>query len=276
MPGKKVAVLYHGGCVDGFGGAWAAWKRLAKRAEYIPLYDRERPPSGLKGKELYFIDWTFDNPAITRELVKNNKRVVILDHHLQAEKIMRLAQEHVFSKVNSGAVIAWKYFHPHRPVPRLLKLIEDYDTWRLRFRDTAAAVALLDAIPYDFKRWSRLARQLEEPASRRRLLASGKLILAYKNKLVSEMVKRVKAVKFGKYEILALNSPILRNELGNLLAERKPPFSILWWVEGDKLRLSLRAVKPFNLLENVAGAKGHPQAAGLVLPKGTKLPWREL
>src|SRR3989344_3757446 len=34
---KKIAVLYHGGCPDGFGGAYAAWKKFGNMAEYIPL-----------------------------------------------------------------------------------------------------------------------------------------------------------------------------------------------------------------------------------------------
>jgi hypothetical protein len=275
MAAKKIAVLYHGGCSDGFGGAWAAWKKLGKRAEYIPLYDRQKPPSGLKNKELYFIDWTFDEPAITKELAENNEGVVILDHHAQAEKVMRLAQEHVFSKNNSGAVIAWRYFHPRKPAPLLLKYIEDYDIWRFRLKDTAAVNAVIEATPFDFRRWSRLAADFEKPALRKRHIAAGQLLLRYKNALVNDIVSGAKRVRWGKYEILAVNASILRNEAGHLLAKRKPPFSVLWWQEGDKIRISLRAIKPFNLLKNIKGAKGHPQAAGLILPPGSKLPWRE-
>jgi nanoRNase/pAp phosphatase (c-di-AMP/oligoRNAs hydrolase) len=274
--GKKIVVLYHGGCADGFGGAWAAWKKLGKRAEYIPLYDRQKPPSGLKDKRLYFIDWTFDNPAIIQELVKTNERVIILDHHEHVEKIMRLAQEHVFSSVHSGAALAWKYFHPRRRMPLLLKYVEDYDLWKFRFRDTAAVNALIEATPFDFREWSRLASDFEKPESRRRRLAVAGAILQYKNSLVRDMVSGAKTVRFGKYEVLALNAPILRNEAGHILAKRKPPFSVLWWEEGDKIRISLRAVKPFNLLKNIKGAKGHPQAAGFTLPLGSKLPWRDV
>src|SRR3989344_1169898 len=32
---KKIAVLYHKGCTDGFGAAWAAWKKFGARAEYL-------------------------------------------------------------------------------------------------------------------------------------------------------------------------------------------------------------------------------------------------
>lgn len=273
---KKIIVLYHGGCSDGFGGAWAAWKKLGSRAEYIPLYDRQNPPAILKGKEIYFIDWTFDNPAITKELVINNKRVVILDHHAQAEKIMRLAREHVFSKTNSGAVIAWKYFHPWRPVPLLLKYVEDYDIWRFRFPQTAAVNALIETTPFNFREWSRLVSDFEKPKLRRRRLAIAKILLQYKNNLVADMISGAGTVQFGKYKVLALNAPILRNEAGHVLAKKKPPFSILWWEDGNKIRISLRAIRPFNILKNIKGSKGHPQAAGLVLPRGSKLPWRDV
>lgn len=272
----KIAVLYHGGCSDGFGGAWAAWKKLGNHAEYIPLYDRQRPPPGLKGKELYFIDWTFGDPAVTKDLVRNNKRVIILDHHAQAEKIMRLAQEHVFSKENSGAVIAWKYFHPRKRVPLLLKYIEDYDIWKFRLRNTAAVNTLIEATPFDFGAWSRLAADFEKPALRKRHVAAGKLLLRYKTILVNDIVSGAKLVRWGKYEIFAVNAPILRNEAGHILAQKKPPFSVMWWEESNKIRISLRAIKSFNILKNIKGSKGHPQAAGMELPWGSKLPWREV
>ncbi len=268
--------MYHGGCSDGFGGAWAAWNKFGKRAEYIPLYDRQRPPSGLAGRELYFIDWTFDNPVTTKVIVRESEHTVILDHHAQARAAMRLAQEHVFSPQNSGAVIAWKYFHPGEKTPLLLKYVEDYDIWKFRLRDTAAVNALLEATPFDFRAWSHLAADFEKPAGRRRRIAAGKLLLQYKNALVQDIVSGAKKVRWGKYEVLAVNAPILRNETGHLLAKRKPPMSVMWWEEGKKIRISLRAVKPFNILKNIKGSKGHPQAAGLALPRGSKLPWRDI
>ena len=37
MPDKKTVVLYHANCHDGFGGAFAAWKKFGDAADYVPM-----------------------------------------------------------------------------------------------------------------------------------------------------------------------------------------------------------------------------------------------
>src|SRR3989344_9258076 len=61
---KEIAVLYHGGCPDGFGGAYAAWKKFDDTADYIPLKHGKPAPENLDGKELYFIDFCYPQPIM--------------------------------------------------------------------------------------------------------------------------------------------------------------------------------------------------------------------
>ena len=53
---KEIVILYHGGCPDGFGGAYAAWKKFGDAAEYIPVQHDRVVPEGLAGRKLFFID----------------------------------------------------------------------------------------------------------------------------------------------------------------------------------------------------------------------------
>src|SRR3990167_11323403 len=57
---KEIAVLYHGGCPDGFGGAYAAWKKFGDTAEYIPVKYGNTPPEGLAGREVYIVDFCYE------------------------------------------------------------------------------------------------------------------------------------------------------------------------------------------------------------------------
>jgi len=34
---KEIVVLYHANCLDGFGAAYAAWKKFGDTADYIPV-----------------------------------------------------------------------------------------------------------------------------------------------------------------------------------------------------------------------------------------------
>ena len=87
--GKRIVVIYHGECFDGFGGAWAAWKKFGDRASYIPAFDRVDPPHGVRGKEVYLIDYTY--PAkIIHKLIARNRSVTAIDHHISAEAAVKL------------------------------------------------------------------------------------------------------------------------------------------------------------------------------------------
>lgn len=56
-------VLYHADCMDGFGAAWALWKRFPN-AEYIPVKYGQAPPSGLSGKHVVMADFSYGREVI--------------------------------------------------------------------------------------------------------------------------------------------------------------------------------------------------------------------
>ncbi len=128
-PSQKIIVIYHGDCRDGFGGAWAAWKKFGNKAAYIPAFDRFVPPCELKNKELYLIDYGYPIGA-TKKLIRDNARVTAIDHHITAREVAKLTKDYSFSLYHSGAVLAWNYFHPGKKVPTLLRAVEDFDLWR--------------------------------------------------------------------------------------------------------------------------------------------------
>jgi len=272
---KKIAVLYHEDCPDGFTGAWAAWKKFGERAEYIGLADRDNPPC-LKDKRIYMIDWAFNNRRPVDELRRNNRLLVSLDHHMASKDTPRTLPGSVFDAKRSGAALAWRYFHPQKPVPAFLKYIEDHDLWRFRFKDTEAVSTVAESSPRDFKTWSGLVRDFEDPARRRRRIADGYKMLLYRDKQIEAILRGAKLVDFKGFRVLAVNSPVFRDRIGHILAKRKPPFAIVWREEDGCWKLSLRALAHFDLLKSVPGAKGHPQSAGIALPPGAPLPWKEV
>src|SRR3989344_1067042 len=77
---ERTIVLYHGSCPDGFGGAYAAWKKFGESAEYIPLHRDAPPATDFAGAHLYFIDFTYPK-EIMDQFVAEAASVVVLDHH---------------------------------------------------------------------------------------------------------------------------------------------------------------------------------------------------
>lgn len=277
MRGKKIAVIYHGNCPDGFGGAWAAWLKFRDKAEYTGATDRVNPPAGLKGKKVYFIDWVYPEET-TAQVMQEAEEVIAIDHHATSEKAVRMVPEHVFDTAHSAAVLAWQYFHPKKAVPKLLKHIEDYDLWKYDLRDTKIVNAYITSSPFEFKAWNKMAKDFEKNTTRKPYLMKGESILQFRDRQIQDIADNAELVEFFGYRVFAVNSPVFPDQLGNILAERKPPFSIVWRVNRDKLRVSLRSIDGFDIsgFAKHFGGGGHPQSSGFTLSATDPVPWKRI
>ena len=140
---KDIVILYHAECPDGFGAAWAAHKKFGDKAEYIGVSHDEPVPSGLEGKEVYFVDFSYSEEII-KHLIKTNKRVTTIDHHFTREAATKMTQDYSYSTNNSGSVLTWRYFHKDKPVPKLLEYVEDRDLFKFALPDSRATCTFID------------------------------------------------------------------------------------------------------------------------------------
>ncbi|MBI4993770.1 hypothetical protein HZC33_02330 [Candidatus Wolfebacteria bacterium] len=274
---KKILVLYHKNCPDGFGGAYAAWKKFGNKADYIGI-ERYMPLENLIGrKEIYMIDFCYSLNE-TKKIIENGKNITIIDHHVSAEKAVKICPKHSYSVNHSGAVLAWKYFYPDKPMPRLLKHIEDIDIWKFRTPHTKEISPVLELIEFDFKKWDKFAKELENPAKRKKHIESGKTILKYREMLIKRIVKNIEEVRFEKHKAFAINSPIFQSEIGNFIIKNKKAIGIIWSRKKGKINVSLRADKKINVakIAEKYGGGGHKAAAGLAFKTKIKFLWKEI
>jgi oligoribonuclease NrnB/cAMP/cGMP phosphodiesterase (DHH superfamily) len=271
---KNIVILYHADCSDGFGGAWAAWKKFGNHADYIPVYHHNPPLTGLRGKEIYMIDFTYNEPVI-RKMLKENKRVTSIDHHISQEKAVKLTEKYSYAVNCSGSVLAWKYFHPKTNVPILLRYIEDGDLWKFKIPRTKEVYAALALIKCNFRAWDALARELQNGAKRKRFIEKGKLLLRAEEELVKDIARNCEEVKFAGHRALAVNSPILPSQLGAVL-DKKAPIAIIWSERGGIINVSLRSNgKPdVSKIAKKLGGGGHKASAGFDFKAGKPFPWK--
>lgn len=277
MKMKSIVVLYHAKCDDGFGAAWSAWRKFGSRASYVPLEHQKSPPPGLKGKELYFLDFTYPIP-ITQKLIQENKGVTAVDHHISAKKAVLSTHKHLFDIKHSAAVLSWKYFHPGRPVPRLLKHIEDIDLWKFKLMHTREIIAYLETQPFDFKVWTNIADGLEDASTRKKYIEEGGLILVFQERLIEHIAERAELVSFAGRNVLAVNSPVFNSQIGHILVKRHPPLGLIWSATSGAIRVSLRSKGNVDVskIAKRFGGGGHKNAAGFSLKEGAKLPWKPI
>lgn len=275
---KEIAVLYHGGCPDGFGGAYAAWKKFGDTAEYIPLKHQRPVPSGLAGRNLYFIDFCYPQ-EIMDAIIATAKSVTVLDHHLGAKDIVEQMPEFVFNNNHSGAVIAWGYFHPDTPVPALLRYVEDGDLYVFKLPDSRAILSYMYTQPFHFDEWDTLARKIETIEGYSEFVITGKIYAEHFAILVGQIASRASLVSFEGYECYLVGTAgLFASDVGNLLARTKPPIGITVSMSGDMLSVSLRSNESadVSIIAKKYGGGGHPRASGFDISWGDPLPWTVL
>ncbi len=278
IPKQKIVVIYHGKCPDGFGGAWAAWKKFGAKAAYLPARDRSAPPVPLKNKIVYIIDYTYDAPII-KKLIKDNIRVTAIDHHVSQREPAMLTEKYSFDVKRSGATLAWQYFHPGKPMPMLLRYVEDRDIWKWSVPHSREMLMLIDLAEFDFKAWSALAKDIDDPKTRVTYLKKGTLLDFHYRSLYQKLLPNAELVKFAGHRIYALNCPYyFADDLGHELALKTRSFGLLWNESGGRIRVSLRSAGKVDVskIAKKYGGGGHRLSSGFSFPVGKKTPWKLL
>lgn len=278
MSDKDTAILYHGGCPDGFGGAYAAWKKFGDSAEYIPVKHGKPAPEGIAGRHLFLIDFCYSRD-IMDELARTAASITVLDHHKGAKETVLAMPSHVYDEKRSGAMIAWNYFHPDTPAPLLLNYVQDGDLYLFQLPDSRAVLSYTYAQPFHFDQWDALTAQLEDPKERIAFIERGKVYAEHFSILVEQIANKATVVSFEGFECyLVTAGDMFTSDVGNRLARLKPPLGIVVNLHGDTMNVSLRSDPSVDVsaIARKYGGNGHPQAAAFRLAWGDPLPWKVL
>lgn len=276
MRKKRPLVVYHDRCFDGFTGAWAAWKKFGEAAEYLAVQHQEPPPAALQGRDLYFIDFCYQR-SVMKKLKERVGRVVVLDHHVSQSDAIRVADEYVFDVERSGCGIAWEYFHRKKALPFLVRIVQDNDLHAFKVQGTKALIALISGAPPSFGQWDTYAQQFENKKKRALHVQQGRLLLAYKDRLIERLLEFAEKVTFERVAAYALNASVFYSDAANALFERYGVhMGITWFYRDGKIHVSLRSDKSIDVsvLAKKYGGGGHRGASGFSFPATENFPWK--
>lgn len=271
---KPIVVLYHAECTDGFGAAWSAWKHFGDAAEYVAVEHQSPLPDGLTDKEVYTLDFTY--PAdVTKKLTEQNKRLTSIDHHVSVADVTRSTQDGLYDTNHSGAMLAWQYFHPDKPVPFLLRVIEDYDLYRFNLAETRDLHDWMELYDFRFTTFDELATTLEDSSGKAAALEKGALLRQYREKEVERLLANTSVeVSIQGHRAGAVNTELYHGECANALAETYG-VGIAWRVRPHGTYVSLRSSGGVNVAEvaGVYGGGGHAKSAGFMVSSPQDLPF---
>ncbi len=273
---KTIIVFYHADCIDGFSAAWVAHKKFGNKADYIPTYF-EQESIDIKNKEVYMLDVVFENREVMKQLLSENKRVTVIDHHISAKDITLSTHKPLFSLDHCGCVLAWQYFFPGKPIPKFLLNVEDIDIWKHKIKGSQFLYLYLDLFDYTFQNWSKLVKEFEIPTKRKRMLEMGEVIDTHTNKKIDHVIEdNAKKVTLDGYTVYAVNTTHSNSVVGHKVATAHPPFAIIWREKKDgSVTVSLRGVGNIDVSKIALkyGGGGHKLAAAFRLPSLKDIPW---
>jgi len=288
----KKLCIYHGNCADGFGAAWAVHKRFGDDVEFHPGVYQTEPPE-VSGRDVIMVDFSYKLPVL-EAMGKKARTITILDHHKSAaEDLIHFANymdesfdvfggmaefggflpiRALFDMDRSGAMIAWNYFHPKTPPPKLIEHIQDRDLWLFKLEGTRQIQASVFSYPYDFATWDELMNENELD----RLKLEGEAIERKHFKDIDELVTAFQyRMVIGGHDVPVANLPYtLTSDAGHKMAQGEK-FAACYWDTPDGRVFSLRSSDEGIDVSEIAkqyGGGGHRNASGFKLPKGQMFP----
>lgn len=267
-PASINCVIYHASCNDGMGAAYAAWKLLGNKAEYIPCRHGGDLPD-VKGKRVAVLDFSFDNKTTKRQ-IEDAEAYILIDHHKSAViELHDLSQYTMFDLNKSGAMLAWEFFHPGKEPPKFIQYIQDRDLWAWEMPYSKEFAAAFDMVPFEFKAYE----EFEDDSVLDDAIKRGSYILAYSrtviNKICEKAADRRIMINDRLYNIKIVNSSHWQSEIGGVLA-KECDFAFVYFYSHNtnSYSVSLRSFHEdvdVSLVAKSFGGGGHKKAAGMNL-----------
>lgn len=273
---KPIAVLYHGGCPDGFGAAYAAWKKFGDEADYIPVKYDAPVPTNLEGKDIYMVDFCY-SAEVMENLRASARSITVLDHHEGVRAVVESMPHHVYDPERSGSTITWRHFHPDTPLPLFLQYVEDADLYKKVPDDERAILTFCYAHPFHFDTWDDYVMKVEDPEERQKIIERGKAYQEYFDLLVHQLAGAAELVEFEGYTCyLSPGERMFITPLAHVLSEMHPPLALIVRTGATNMRVSMRGNGSVDVsaIARKYGGNGHPNSAAFSIPLGTPPPWK--
>lgn len=299
--GKRVVVLHHAPCPDGFTAAAVAarhYRRRGATVEVIGVAAGTPPqtPPGVEGADFVIMvdvcyNWGWMLAFAERV---GFDRLAVLDHHPNAkdvlarlsdrqQKLMRGSPSFRYSDTDAACVMLWHYLYPCADVPLVLQYISDRDTGKYEMPHckevTASLIArnlfqpggeaeLIGLIEETGKRWVSVAKK------------HGKQVVATQAQQCIQAVRDAKLCQWilpAKTHVVAaviiMPQWELWTQITNLVAAAHPQVRCCMFPvpQDDCWKVSVRACRDFDttvVTRAYPDGGGHMGAGSFTLPPG--------
>lgn len=288
---EKINCIYHSRDLDGYtSGAIVKYKYPNVNligydyGEPIPF---DKIP---KGEPIIMVDISFDMDTMYEMAKHSNWQLTWIDHHISAikeyEEYVRVNQVEFLTPVLDNNVaaceITWKYLYPESDMPRAVKLLGEYDTWRGYGSDRW----LNEVLPFQFG----LRMYTDSPETfpeylfdemfpdieSGEIIHDGKLILKYIETNNKQLCQRGSfELEFKGLKAICLNGGGFNSDaFKSVYDENKHDIMMPFQYNGKYWTVSLYTTKDdvdCSIIAKSMGGGGHKQAAGFQIDDINKI-----
>lgn len=266
-------VVYHKNCPDGMASLWCF--KQANPNKIISVLGCSPDCHELNKVntefyyEIYFLDLCAKKNKLN-ELLLNDKRVIIFDHHKTNNELLNNMEnsnlKKIFDMSRSGCQITWDYFNNHDPRPEFLDYIGDRDLWKWELEYSKEICSGMNIVGYDnfdnfYHNWNEW---------KKKLISLGEAFLIKNDKKIKDHLKWTRNYYYKnnyKIKFIFCSDHELISDLGNKMCnDNDIHFSVIasnYNIDKNILSLSFRS-NGFDVSQVAKryGGGGHQKAAG--------------
>lgn len=258
---SQTILFFHANCPDGFGSAYAFWRKYGDTITYHPVQHGDTLPD-VHGMTVFFADIAMDRET-TLTIAEQASEITILDHHVSKFEELKDLEYYNYSDEHSGAGMSWKFLFPDEEVPAIIKYVETRDIWAWNLENAKEILSVLDSVPFDFEEWNKFNTILETDPQL--ILIKGTAVLDYCETLMNRIIRDAHTIIINGIEVPAVNTPFFRSEILSRLC-LEAPFAAGYHYDGTHFVFSLRSTDAGLDVAEIAasfpGGGGHRNASG--------------
>jgi len=281
---KKITVIYHKDCTDGFSSAVILNKRLSADPSLVitllPLSHEDKLPLEIS-EHIFMVDFAYPKKELL-ELSLYAQSISIYDHHNTAisqleniEKDLACPSNIVLDSSRAACQITWDESFPGLPRPKSIERIGDRDLGLFSHTETRSITAYFYSLPQDMKTWS---VYLQDDHYNLALIIGEGLESKAKREVTSLLDKSFLSRIGGHPVCLVPAEREFASDIGEAMLAKHPDisFSISYRKIDDGFHFSLRSRKgefDVSKFSEKFDGGGHSFSAGFV---STFLPWEQV
>jgi uncharacterized protein len=252
---------------------------LKERLEFVEMdYNKIVPIDKIQRDDtVVIVDFSFKPEDMKMAQLATDIGTIWCDHHITAKDYgYNVAGVRDFTnKGMAGCECTWKFFFPNKTIPNWVRILGDYDAWRMQEKDLCLpfyeGLKLENQRPNTNNVWHQLLND-ETQMVYNEILHNGKTAIKYRDNYCEEIKQA-----FGYETIIDGHKAYAMNlyrfgskAFGNMLLQY--PICILYIYDGNKFTVSLYSeIVDVSIIAKKLGGGGHKGAAGFiceVLPFG--------